>query len=261
MANNQYKVKNNLPEVFLKTINSIRVKAPASRAIRSKIRENLLKNGILIDIYKWKFRVRSYYIFYDSAYNQGTYLMKKWSKTPIEVDIPGLHIPVAAIFHTSLQYWKDRSVFFHTPDQIESNEMDNLSDSAKSFRIQKSTEGKNLVFGLSSSMAFEKSDILAVNDYLSAFRKLEYLKILNPGDSDYTDSVNSKKPLYVITMKALHTNHVIFRIYPCYRIESGQGKPDPVYFIGTLSDEPQPFLARYIDFDPIIRDLSYFLKE
>lgn len=259
MANGQYRVKENLPEVFLKTINSVKVKAPASRLLRATLRSRLLHEGVRIDVYKGIFRVRSYHVYYDSAQHE-SYFMKNWSKIPISVEIPGIHFPVAEIFRTSVQYWKDKSIFPYAPEQIESVRLDYPSDSSRSFTILQSGRGK-LELLLRNKAEGKGPDLLAMNDYLGSFRRLEYLKSVDPEDTAALAIVKNAKPLYIFTLQATGAKPVIFTIYPFFGQRADQSRPDPVTFIGTLSSGSSPFLARYADFDPVLRDAAFFVKQ
>ncbi len=259
MANGQYKVKENLPEVFLKTINSVKVKAPASRLLRTSLRNRLLHEGVRIDVYKGIFRVRSYHVVYDSSQHE-SYFMKNWSKIPISIEIPGMHFPVAEIFRTSVQYWKDKSIFPYAPEQIESVRLDYPSDSSRSFSILQSGRGRIELFAKNKT-EIKETDLLALNDYLGSFRRLEYLKSVDPKDKAALAIVKNVKPLYIFTLQATGAKPVIFTIYPFFGQPADQSRPDPVTFIGTLSTDSAPFLARYADFDPVLRDASFFVKQ
>ncbi len=259
MANGQYKVKENLPEVFLKTINSVKVKAPASRLFRTSLRNRLLNNGVRIDVYKGIFRVRSYHVVYDSSQHE-SYFMKNWSKIPISIEIPGIHFPVAEIFRASVQYWKDKSIFPYAPEQIESVRLDYPADSSRSFSIQQLGRGRLELLTKNNAEA-KQTDLLAMNDYLGSFRRLEYLKSVDPKDTAVMAIVKNAKPLYIFNLKATGAQPVIFTIYPYFAQPAEQSRPDPMTFIGTLSTESTPFLARYADFDPVLRDASFFVKQ
>jgi hypothetical protein len=256
LANGKYKVKSNLPELFLNTINSITVKSPASKAIRNQLRDQLV-NSIHIDIFKGNHKVCSYYILYDSAYTQGTYLMKKWAKLPLEAEIAGIRFPIANLYHSDLDYWKAKFVFPFAADQIEWVSFENSASTSNSFKLERLAGSGVKLISLRSNTVQDKIDLIAINDYFSSLTKVQYLKEVEAGDSIDMEHTKSDYTHYTISLKMAGQNPIQLKFLPLYK----KGKLHPDLFVGLSSLSSTPFIGKYADFDSIIRDLNYFMNK
>jgi hypothetical protein len=260
IADGQYKVKEQLPELFLNVINTVKVKAPASKKIRDQLRDQLV-NSKHIDIFKGHHKVCSYYILFDSAYTEGTFLMKKWAKLPLEVEITGLQIPVANLYHCELAYWKARFVFPLSAENIEWISLENKAQPSASFKIERVKGAGISLTTKDSEVSKEKIDLIAANDYFASLAKVQYLKEVEASDS--VDLYQSKmmEAEYIIRVKTTNQDPIELKFHPYYSKGSNGMKKNADLFIGTSSISSVPFIGKYFDFDPIIRSFSYFLNK
>lgn len=258
-AEGKYKVKEQLPELFLNTINTIKVKTPASKEIRDQLRSQLL-NSKHIDLYKGNRKVCSYYVLFDSAFTQGTYLMKRWAKLPLEAEIAGLQIPIASLYHCDLDYWKARFVFPLQPETIEWVSFENHSLPSASFRLERVTGKEIKLTSLASQTSEDRIDLIAANDYFASVTKVQYWKVLE--ESDSVDLVKSKmqQAAYTVSVKTTNQNPITLNFFPYIRKGITGSVNNPDLFIGECTLSAEAFIGRYTDFDPIIRNLSYFVN-
>jgi hypothetical protein len=260
LADGKYKVKEQLPELFLSTINTIAVKAPASKDIRTQLRDQFV-NSKHIDIFKGHHKVCSYYVLYDSIYTQGTYLMKKWAKLPLEAEIAGLQIPIASLYHCDVEYWKARFVFTFSPENIEWVSFENKAQPSASFKLERVRGVGIKLTALLSKSSQDKIDLIAANDYFSSLTKVQYLKEAEDADSVDSDHSKMQSADYTIIVKTANQNPIELKFFPFYSKGSAGPVKKPDLFIGVSSLSSAPFIGRYTDFDPIIRNLNYFLNK
>jgi hypothetical protein len=259
-ANDKYLVKEQLPELFLSTINSIKVKTAASKQIRNQLRDQLL-NSKHIDIYKGHYKICSYYLLFDSAFTQGTYLMKRWAKLPMEAEIAGLQIPVISLYHTDLDYWKAKFVFPVSVKVIEWVSLENISLPSASFKLERTISNGIKLTALASQSAEDKVDLIAANDYIASIPRVQYIKEVEGSDS--IDINLTEKPLaeYTLRVKTVNQNPIVLNFFPYFRKGMKGSIKSSELFIGQSSLSSKLFIGRYTDFDPLIRNLNYFLNK
>jgi len=257
-AEGEFIVKDQLPELFLQTINSIKIKAPASKETRNELKEQLV-NSKHIDIYKGQHKACSYYILYDSANTQETFLMKKWAKLPLEAEIPGLKLPLASLYHCDLAYWKAKNAFPVSTEDIDRVSFESNAQPAASFILER---GKGSEINLSSpGLASRQTrvDQIAAHDYFASLSKVQYIKDVE--DSDSLELGKSGLVAdYTIHVQFLKKN-IILKFLPYYKKTTGVSVKNPDMFVGISSLNKTPFIGRYADFDPVIRNFNYFISK
>jgi hypothetical protein len=246
LINDRFPARENLTEVFLSTLNNIRVKAPVPRAFRSQLKEAILTKGIRVEAFGKTLKKTSWYVYYDTLELQGTFMLKTGSDLPYAVEIPGLNKPVAAIFRLDELYWKGKMVFGCQPRDMEWVSFENKRHPEESFRIEYENAILNLV-QVSTGKRMQNADLIAMKDYLTAFRQIDYYKQLPAGDSLVAPSLNRSAPLFVISVKMKNHEPLVVSIYPLpARSQKGSVKAaDPEYFLGTSSLEKLAFIGRY----------------
>jgi hypothetical protein len=261
LVNDRFPARENLTEVFLATLNNIRVKAPAPRAFRSRLMQAILTKGIRLEAFGTTLRKNSWYVYHDTLELQGTFMLKIGSDLPYAVEIPGLNKPVAAIFRLDELYWKGKTVFCCQPQNMEWVSFENKRHAEESFRIAYEQGALNLL-QLNTNKIMHSTDLIAMKDYFTAFRHIDYYKQLPAGDSLVAPALNKSTPLFVITVKLKNQEPLVVSIFPLpARSQKGSTKStDTEYFLGTSSLEKYPFIGRYADFDGVIRNLQFFLK-
>ncbi len=257
MAEGEFPVKEQLPELFLQTISEIKVKAPASKETRNQLRDQLL-NSKHIDIYKGHHKVCSYYILFDSANTRETYLMKKWAKLPLKAEIPGLKFPLATLYHCDITYWKAKFAFPVSAENSDWVSFENKAQPSASFRLDRVKGSEIKIRSLSSSTINEKIDQIAAHDYFASLSKVQYLKDLDASDSVDLQLAENQAPEYTLKLQFLK-KIVELKFLSYYKKKSNASVKSPDLFIGISSLSKTPFIGRYADFDPVIRGLDYFI--
>jgi hypothetical protein len=257
LADGEFKVKEQLPELFLQTINSINVKAPASKEIRDKLREELL-NSKHIDIFKGNHKVCSYYILFDSANTRETFLMKKWAKLPLEAEIPGLQFPIANLYHCDLAYWRAKYIFPLSAENIEWVSFENKTQPSASFRLERTKDSEISIRSATATVLPSKVDQIAAHDYFASITKVQYIKEAEVSDSLDLMQSGMQSAELIIKVKSIKKDVIEFKFLPYYRKSITGSVKNPDLFIGFSSLSSTPLIGRYVDFDPVIRNLNYF---
>jgi hypothetical protein len=260
LADGKYMVKDQLPELFLSTINTISVRAPASKEIRKELRDQFV-NSKHIDIFKGNHKVCSYYILFDSLYTQATYVMKKWAKLPLEAEITSLQLPIASLYHCDMAYWKARYVFPFSPENIEWVSFENKAQPMASFRLERIRGAGIKLTAINSKPTTGNTDPIAASDYFSSLTKVQYLKEAEASDSLDFDHSKMQSALYVINLKIANQDAIEFKLFPFLRKGNITNIKNSDLFIGESSLAKAPLIGRYTDFDPIIRSINYFLSK
>jgi len=187
--------------------------------------------------------------------------MKKWAKVPLEAEITGLQIPIASLYHCDLEYWKAKYVFQISVEDIEWVSLENSAQPSASFKLERVRGTGFKLTALTSETLQEKIDLIAANDYFSSLTKVQYLKDVETSDSIDLNQSKIQTAEYIIKVKTATQYPIELRFFALFKKGSSGLVKNTSLFIGTSSILSVPFIGSYTEFDPIIRNLSYFLNK
>jgi hypothetical protein len=250
-----------LLDICFKVFSQVEIKSPVSEKEKPQIISELRKNGTEIILFKDKKILRDYYLWADTA-GKAIFMAQKKKETPFLTSLPSYNGNFAAIFRTEKYFWRDRTILRYVPGQITKVKVEQPANPSRTFELQMSSIVKAEIFnpekGKIQNINFE-----AVEAYLYCFRNVRVVKFLKKTDSQYQD-LTGIQPDFIITVTARNHKAKTLKIFK-RRLENHFGdkrsEKFDLNFCNVTIDNKDTALIRYIDIDPLTRDLGFFLKK
>lgn len=239
-------------ELVLTTIRAlsvIQIKSPVPKSKRDSITGVLNEQGKLVVFYSGNKKVREFYTT-DGPSPATSYMLIKGKNFPFITEIPGLNRGPATLFDMDEKYWQGNTVFNFSPAEISLVHVRNYKNPSESFKIKKVNDRYELYTGKENEPAKAPGQGLIMS-YLAEFSDVSFEK--------WNSSVKKQKedtPLYkiqVITQNELEITLEIYRII-------NREEVDPDRFTGLIQGSDRLFIAKYLEFDPLLVKPSFFYE-
>jgi hypothetical protein len=262
VVNDIYSARNRLVQGLLTTLHRLQPDVPVSRKMQDEVLLRLKDHSTRIAVTLEGKRAKTYYAWYDSLDGGATYMILEGYDQPYRMHLPGMEIKgINLLYLAGENYWRDNSLFSLKPGQISAIEVRYFNRPDASFRIEKGEGGEWLLFALSGDQSitdFSRENIL---NYLYYFSNVRFDKILTAEESKGLTDITGQ-PATEISVKMENGTGMFIRCFPRYIDEVDGDKVmdmDRLYL--QVNNTEELLLARYIQVDLILKDLSYFLPE
>ena len=191
---------------LLVCIKELAVKCPVARNSIENISKQLATTGTKIEIYQNDNLVKSYYVGGDAQDGLSTYMLlidnetEKNSTMPFEMFIPGFNGFLSVRYFTDADLWRDRTVFAHLPDNISSITFTPVQKPDSGFTVSLSAINEISLHDNKGNRITD-FDTLKVKRYITYYSNIQYSSLENKCRKSYKDSILSKKPVFVVTLK------------------------------------------------------------
>jgi len=261
MVNASYHVNKRTLITFLEVLSRIDILAPASKAENQTIASKLKQDGILVEIYKNQRIRKKYYVSSPDISSAKTYMMLYKSSEPYIVHIPGHNTFIAAWFIADEYFWRDKTVFNLSPQDIQRIQVNYPYSENKSFTINTSTGEFKLSDYTKNNI--DDFDPEKISRYLTYFNGITFEQFATGITKEQKDSILATNPIIRISLQSfsgLETNLKIYRKPADTKTdEFGQAiEFDVNKAYGILNDSKEFILIQYYIFDPIFKEIDYF---
>jgi hypothetical protein len=286
-ANGTWKVNDSIIAKYdaistlLKTMMSIEVREPVSKAAHNSVVSRLATIGIKVEIYQNKYfidlwglklfpyekRTKTYYVGDATQDMLGTYMLMEDAKDPFVMHIPGFNGFLYTRYSTKIEDWMEHMIFNFRLSQIKTFSLQFPLDPDLSYMI---TNYDNRKFGLTALKGNKEIidfDTVKVLEVLSSCENIKYESLLNDLEKKKKDSISSSIPFHVLTITDISGNTISLKTY---HIKANPGEVDeatnePIYYnrdrMYALINNGQDFvLIQFYVFDKLIKPLSHFKK-
>ncbi|MBN2663477.1 MAG: hypothetical protein JXR68_07480 [Bacteroidales bacterium] len=251
IVNGAYNVGQSSIERLLNSIRLIKMNSPlpenAISAISSKI-----KDDIFVQIFSDNRLLKAYYIG-DYISGSGNYYMLNNVNVPYIAHIPSYDFDLRNNFSTDVKKWLSTTLFCLKKNEISELFVKNFETGDEFF-----LKNANNFFELYAS---KNSGIVqnAIDDkilfYLTRFENVVFDDFFYNIDNQTIDSLISREPIFEIDITKTNLSKINFKAY----YFNYQGVADKNKFLGLI-DNNLVVLAKFYDFDLLIKDYKYFLE-
>lgn len=245
---------------LLQSLSRLEIKSPVSNVNREKV-VNMLNSGSKnIEIYSRKKLIKSISVYHDTSGVAGTYMMLKKSRTPFIMKIKGCQdINIDRIFSLDTEIWCDKTIFNYMPDEIKNLVIEYPGKPEKSFQIINTGEGIYYIKHPDKEQVINDYNKEKVAEYLYSFMNIKFNFLQEPD----TYILENNNPFVIISLTGINDITLIlegYRKYLSKEIITGS-EYDIDCFYALSNYESEPIELKYIDFDPILKDIDYFIKK
>jgi hypothetical protein len=261
-VNRTYSADHKKIERLLIVISRLQVSAPVPATIREEVRSNLEENGKIVTIITDRKSQHEIVMYQDTVHTHATYMVLGESDQPFRVEIPGyMGRNLSGLFIDEPDYWRDNSIFRLREDEIMSVTENNRIQPGKSFYLVNTGNSVYKLFTFSDSTEIKGFNPEKVKQYLSYFASVTFERFLSDEEKMNQSALTKDKPENIITVKDSGKNVIKMTTFPWYDPgQEEQSGPDLNRLIVVINDT-DIVIARYIEIDPVIKDIGYFLEK
>lgn len=235
----------------LNTIRLVKLNSPLPDNAIKSVADNI-KKETYIEIYNNDKLLLSYYI---GKYikGSGNYYMLSTSETPYIAFVPSFDIDLRTNFSTDLKKWQSTILFKLKPEHIK-----NLH--VKDNKLQKefyfeNDNGEFKIYQNKNTTRLGDVDSDKILFYLMKYENVSFEKFIYNIDNQYLDSLQNEPVIFEIDVENTNNNKINFKAFNLI----SNGNPNIDLFLGLI-DNKDVVIAKFYNFDLLIKDYTYFLK-
>jgi hypothetical protein len=271
-VNGKYIARPDALQMLLTTIKKIDVKEPVGKGKQDNVIKQLAAKAIKCEIYQEGELTKAYYVGTETIDQTGTYMILidletiKPSAKAFVTYIPGFEGYLTTRYFTEEKGWRDRTVFHYIPTQIKSVKLESPEHPEQGYEVSILDDNKFEVKRLKDNSVLPDMDTMAVKQYLSYFRQLNFESFEVELKQYQIDSTLKTTPLNILTVtdNKGKTNKVTFYSRPNLKKVLGQDeKPlpfDPIR-MDALLDNGDVVMLQYFVFGKVMPPVNYFQKK
>jgi len=280
-VNDRYTASKFNLDMLLQTLCNLAVKEPVPLAAHNNVIRELAVNSVKVEVYQEVYRIdlfhkirlfphekltKVFYVGGATQSNRGSYMLMENSTTPFVIYMPGFRGFVSPRFTPMTNAWRDYTVFKEELPNIATVKVEIPVRENESYVV---TNHPDHTVSLSTYPGMEPVplfDTLAVLNFLTGFRNLNFEAILSDPDAVNKDSILASAPFTIITLTdtsgVSKTIRTFFKEgYGDVDVNGNEIPYDLDRFYALVNDGEDFVLAQYFAFDRVLRPRSFFIKE
>jgi len=273
IVNGKYNARIDAVQTLLYTINKVDVKEPVSKKAHNNIVKKLAAEAVKCEIYSNDELIKAYYVGTETTEMTGTYMIlidlktMQPSEKPFVTYIPGFEGYLTTRYFTEEIGWRDRTVFNYSGNEIKSVKMETPQYPEKGYEVLSLGENTFDVKLLSTGKSLPNIDTLAVKQYLSYFKNLNFESFEVEMSAQQMDSVKNSIPLNIISLtnnEGKVTQVKFFPRKPKNNATTVDGKAiqyDQDRMNAVMNDGKDFVFVQYFMFGKIMPSPEYFQKK
>ncbi len=260
--NNSLRAKKDMVKLILTALPRLEAISPLPRNYQAVATKKLQNAGTNVEVYADERLVRAFYIDYDTTEVKGVIILNQKAKMPFLVKLKGFpEGDFTWIFNPELSFWKDNTMFSYTPDDITSVSIKYPDKKHHSFKIIFHPQNSPELFNPETGNKMNNVNFKMMNDYRYFFSDLKYY----PVDPPDTIVLTGDLVMAEVTLQDKAGKITTIKLYkkPLAPIDNNNNPAgyDLNLCYGTINNEKGVVLVKYLDIDPILRELDDFLKK
>ncbi|MGQ9619458.1 MAG: hypothetical protein ACUVTX_00550 [Bacteroidales bacterium] len=245
---------------LLRILKEMKIKSPvASETFLDEIARKKIE-PVRVNVYGGRRLRKSYFVYRTDSNIYGNIMKMRSSSKPYIMYVPGYEIDIGIYFTASRLFWQPFIVFNFLPSEIESIRVDNMTDSASSFKIL--CTGGNITLMSPDSRVITVYDSIKVRRYISYFTYIPFERWATELSPVKQAEIKSSEPLYRINVKKNNGISVQLTIWEKVNTsDDGYEVRDTDRVWAKTDENEEIFIMRYFDIDPVLKNISYFFGD
>jgi len=259
VIDNKYEARDEAVHFLIQILKDMRVKSPVNS---DTFEEEITKHNIepvRVNVYTGRRLRRSFFVYRTNSNKYGNIMKMKAFSKPFIMYIPGYEIDIGQYFTADKLFWQPFTVFDILPSEIAEIKVEHCHDTASSFYIIISEGNPSLFSGDGSSIT--GWDSLKVRRYVSYFTYIPFESIETGLTTEKKREITESKPDYRIGVKKTDGTAVELNIWQRKKLDdNGKEITDTDRVWAKIEGRDEILVMRYFDLDPVLKKLSYFMK-
>ena len=267
-------------DMLLGTLHNLAIQGPVPQAARNNVIRDMAVISVKVEVYQKKYRidlfdaiqwfpheklVKVFYVGGATQSNRGTYMLMEGASTPYVTYLPNFSGFVSPRFQPIPKYWRSYNIFRKPMSEIASVQVELPGKPHESYIIENNNNESVRLLTYPEKTAIDGFDTLAVLNFLTGFRNLNYEALLNDSKGINIDSIKASTPFLVLTLTDTAGNAKTIKTYhkPGHGLTDMNGEIIPYdldRLYATINDDKDFVLIQYFAFDRVLRPRSFFNK-
>jgi hypothetical protein len=257
--NGQYRARPTAVEMLLSTMAKVNVWYTPPKIAETNMIKSLGAEGIKVEAYdRSGKKIKSYYVGGVTNDEMGTFMIMDGASQPYVVHIPGFTGQLRVRYMLGDDLWRDRTVFWEKPEDIQSISVEYPQQRSESFRLEKVSTGEYTVQPFYATTAPSKRPQRkgVPEGYILQFENVgaESLENQHP----QRDSIRALVPFAIITVGKTNGAVKKVRFWPNEVQYSSAEQREMVIRYFTDVNEQDFLLTQHRVFGPVFRGYSFF---
>jgi len=213
LVNNKYEANSILTKNILETFRDMRIREPLPKAARNNVVKDLATVGKTVEVYTTDYKINigfiklfkgehlkcTYFVGTETSDEMGTYMLKKGDNIPYIIYIPNFRGYLSSRFSAIEDLWRAHKLFSYKQKEIESIKVELPTQPSENYTLVNNGKGFSFVMANGETLpAFDTNKVVA---FLSSFVDMNYERIAKNISQIEKDTIFSKPPSFVITLK------------------------------------------------------------
>ena len=260
LYNNSIAANSELLNIIFRIFTQVEIKSAVSKVSSAQIIEKIKKDGSVVQVYSNNKVKKQFRIFADPS-RQCVFMLMQNSKKPYEVSLPSFKGNFAGVFKAPRRLWHNRSIFTMFARNIGSVKVVHYANNEKSFELIFNEKGQST---LKSSKNIEIQNISkeSVDAYLYCIKKFRVETFIENSDS-LIKIFSTQKPSHNVVISDISGAQCSFDLYPIENKSTGSKTVNnqlSMNYCYLFINKKEVAIAKYIETDPITRDIIFFTK-
>lgn len=242
---------------ILRVLKEIKIKSPVSPELYDTEIEAKGIKPVMVKVYEKRKLIKSFMVYKTRSNIYGNIMKIREGTKPFIVYVPGYDGDIGSAFTLNELFWQPYCIFNLLPSEIESVEIENLSDTTNSFSI---VYKNNHYFLSDRKKNLTGWDPTLVTRYLSYFTWIPFESWAFEIVGEERKTIESRQPFYRITVTTGRGNKIVLTLWERMTGVTGSMTKDSDRLIGKTQSRDELFIIRYFDIDPLLKKRSYFFS-
>ncbi|UCG28707.1 MAG: hypothetical protein JSV24_04940 [Bacteroidales bacterium] len=244
---------------FLESLSRITIKSTVSESIFLNDLSNDPVPEIRVTVKEKPGFSKSYLVYPVSSNPYGNYFKKREKGIAYVVNIPGFSGNVGSLYITSEKLWLPHEIYSYQPSRIRMVCLEYPSDDGSSFMIRQDSTGCFELFSLPGELPVPEVNHERILRYLTYFSILRFERRVMESDSVDVEGILLSIPVQNLKVEDIDGEIITLRMFPIVdRYSDSEEEVDLNRIYGQINGEKELVVIRYMDIDPILKDLTYF---
>jgi hypothetical protein len=238
---------------------NIEISSPVPKSMKNEVMKSFNHKSVFVSVESSGKVIKAYRVTENDKLKIGSFMMLQDDEEPYVVRIPGYNGRISLFFSDDVRVWRDKTIFNYRPIDIQTIDIDYESNPQASFTYNFLGPGNIQISSKSLNSSIKVSTEVA-KSYLTGFASVSFLKQVAPRSKAIFDSLKKQQPFCEIQVKNVVNKINVVKTYRI-PVHGKQGEFDPNWMYAVIQNDTVPVIIKYVDFDPIMKEYSDFVKK
>jgi type II secretory pathway pseudopilin PulG len=263
IVNNDFVANSDAVDALLRVLTRLQATSPVPMSVSDSILNAINTTGTKIEVFSNRREVKSFKVLSTSTLGMKSVGLMKNAKVAYRIELPNFEGEIVSLFKLNPAYWQSNHISIPAFSSINAIEVEIPQDQENSFRIDFLGNNEVRLFALFYGVQVDEFDSNSLHRFLDHFKSITYNELLTNLSKEERAAIDYSEPDFIYTIYHNSGQKLQIKVFPIpveeYLDELGR----PVHFdlnrlYLTISNNNAVYVVSYIDFHPLLRNISHF---